>query len=209
MEDYVSVFVVPPLVLGKQSASYLAQFVQIVSASSKNVEFRNYDWPQSFHQLSWCRETENEGHWSFWPAVIQPVGRVDRLVTSPLPTQRRPLEFWPSVTHIPFLSSLLFPSSLGMSTIGTGVVKPTVGSNARPPFPEKPLPAACADAEKQKGYWLLVGKTRENFRTARHQSPEDTTGKDTHSPTISTRPATQKQSGISVSSTNQFLKRRK
>lgn len=70
---------------------------------------------------------------------------------------------------------------MGMPTIETGVLKPSVGSNTQLPFPVKPFLAACG-----KGQWLVVDKSRGKLRRAGSQSPEAPMGKDTNSPTSST-----------------------
>lgn len=72
-------------------------------------------------------------------------------------------------------------------------------------FVKKPLPAACADAEKVKEEYLIVGKTRGKLQTVAPQCLEAPTGKDTYNLTPSTsskantRSATPNQSGINVS----------
>lgn len=54
---------------------------------------------------------------------------------------------------------------MGMPKIGTGVVKATFVSNARPLFLEKHFPVASELAEKDKAEWLVFTKNRWKLRT--------------------------------------------
>lgn len=75
---------------------------------------------------------------------------------------------------------------MGMSATGTGVVKPHDGSCSGSKFPEKPLPTACAVAEKEKEEWLIAGRVRGKHQTVWSQSLEAPSTKGTLSPTHST-----------------------
>lgn len=140
---------------------YLAQFGKILGASSDDlnggVRIMVDRKASSPSPTVWMYRARN--------MLVIVTGRKPtccKLVISPLTTLRRnPLEFWLLHTQIPMVESVISVLSvMSMPTIGTGVVKISVESNMRSPFPEKPLPGACADAEWEKAESLIVGKTR-------------------------------------------------
>lgn len=85
-------------------------------------------------------------------AKNQRAGSVEKLVTYPIPVQRRtPLEFKSQPNVTPALAESVISVS-AVSANETGVVKPPVRSCSRTTFPEMLFSAASGVAEKEK--WL-------------------------------------------------------
>lgn len=100
----VSVYEVPHLVIGKHLATYLAQFVLILSASSDDL---NVDWSfeimidhKAFTSFPNCLYVQGRKCRSLWPVINQPVGSVAGLVTSLIAQRIKSLDFCPPPTQI-------------------------------------------------------------------------------------------------------------
>lgn len=192
-ESPILVYEVPTQCLGEHLAAYLVKYGQILSATSDELaEIWCFDimrdW-KTFISVTKCLDLEGQA----FPVIVTGHERNCKQSEesghlSSSYSENKASGVMASAYSTPFLVKYVISVLLvmGIPTIGTGVVKPSVLSKRASHFPKSFCQPLMSSWRRKKREWMIVVKTRRKPRTARRLSPETHTGKGLHSPTHST-----------------------